>query len=118
MIVSFLARIGYTVKHEWARRSWPMRSRARRRSGSQMSTPTGHARRVFVSHSHHDSEFCERLVNTLRTAGLDVWLDDQNLGAGHLPRIIEAELRSRDTFIVVFSPAALTSQWVESEWYA
>jgi hypothetical protein len=44
------------------------------------------------SHWRHDSEFCERLVNTLRTAGLDVWLDDQNLGAGHLPRIIEADL--------------------------
>ena len=83
-----------------------------------MATPTGNTHRVFVSHSHHDSEFCERLVHSLKLAGLDVWLDDQNLGAGHLPRLIEAELRSRDTFIVVFSPAALTSQWVESEWYA
>src|SRR5262249_55093290 len=32
--------------------------------------------------------------------------------------IIERELMSRETFLVVLSPAALASQWVQSEWYA
>ncbi len=76
------------------------------------------AKHVFVSHSHQDTAFCERLVRGLRAANMYVWFDEHNLGAGQLPNIIEQELRNSDTFIVVFSPAALTSRWVSSEWYA
>ncbi|HLY30045.1 MAG TPA: toll/interleukin-1 receptor domain-containing protein, partial [Ktedonobacterales bacterium] len=57
---------------------------------------SGGAKRVFISHSHQDTAFCERLVQGLRVAGLDVWLDEHNLGAGHLPNIIEQELRNCD----------------------
>src|SRR5258708_4331660 len=30
---------------------------------------------VFVSHSHRDNAFTQRLVNDLKTAGADVWVD-------------------------------------------
>lgn len=31
--------------------------------------------RIFVSHSHRDDAFTERLVRDLRAAGADVWVD-------------------------------------------
>jgi tetratricopeptide (TPR) repeat protein len=70
---------------------------------------------VFVSHSHQNNAFCEELVRALKRAGADVWYDDQSLHTGRLGPIIERELRARPVFIVVLSPAALKSQWVEDE---
>jgi tetratricopeptide (TPR) repeat protein len=82
-----------------------------------MSQPSQASRQmmVFVSHSHQNNAFCEELVRALRKAGADVWYDDQSLHTGRLGPIIERELRARPVFIVVLSPAALTSQWVEDE---
>ncbi len=71
--------------------------------------------RVFVSHSHQNNAFCEELVKALKGAGADVWYDDESLHTGRLGPIIERELRDRPVFIVVLSPAALASQWVEDE---
>ncbi len=71
--------------------------------------------RIFVSHSHRNNPFCEKLVRALRRAGADVWYDDESLQTGQLGPIIERELRERPVFIVVLSPAALASRWVEDE---
>jgi WD40 repeat protein len=73
------------------------------------------AKRVFLSHSHADNDFSRRLVQSLAEAGLSVWYDEQNLGAGHLAEIIERELSQADTYIIVLSPSALASQWVQDE---
>ncbi|HEU5344085.1 MAG TPA: toll/interleukin-1 receptor domain-containing protein [Ktedonobacterales bacterium] len=70
---------------------------------------------VFVSHSHKDDAFCQALVKGLRDAGADVWYDEHNMGSGRLGPTIERELRRRPVFIVVLSPAALGSEWVEDE---
>ncbi len=74
--------------------------------------------KIFVSHSHQDNAFCRQLVQALRDANADVWYDEHNLGSGQLLDRIEAELKVRPVFIVILSPAALTSQWVrdESKW--
>src|SRR5271165_130016 len=79
-----------------------------------MSTEVA-AKRIFVSHSHADNEFSRRLVQSLTDAGLDVWYDEQNLGAGHLAEIIERELSSADSYIIVLSPHAMASPWVQDE---
>jgi tetratricopeptide (TPR) repeat protein len=71
--------------------------------------------KVFVSHSHKDNAFCKKLVKALKGAGADVWYDDESLHTGQLGPIIERELRDRPVFIVVLSPAALASRWVEDE---
>ncbi len=76
------------------------------------------ARRVFVSHSHSDNDFSRKLVHSLVGTGLDVWYDERNLGAGYLGPTIERELQTSDAYIVILSPAAVASQWVQSEWYA
>src|SRR5262249_1604140 len=73
------------------------------------------ALRIFVSHSHQDDAFARALVAALRGAGADVWYDEHNLGSGRLGPEIERELRARPVFVVVLSPAALASRWVEDE---
>ena len=70
---------------------------------------------VFVSHSHDDAAFCRAIVEGLRDAGADVWYDEHNMGSGELGRTIEQEVRRRPVFVVILSPAALHSRWVEDE---
>lgn len=70
---------------------------------------------IFVSHSHKDDAYCHTFVSALRAAGLDVWYDEHNATAGHLRELIERELRLRPIFVVVLTPAALTSEWVTDE---
>jgi predicted Zn-dependent protease len=74
--------------------------------------------KIFVSHSHKDDAACHALVKTLRGAGADVWYDEHNMGSGKLMEVVERELRKRPVFVVILSPAALTSEWVrdESSW--
>jgi formylglycine-generating enzyme required for sulfatase activity len=80
-----------------------------------MSSPTATPPRVFVSHSHSDNEFCRRLVADLRAAGADVWYDEHNLGWGELRREIERQMPTRPYFVVILSPDAVQSDWVNRE---
>lgn len=80
-----------------------------------MATDGPSSPRIFVSHSHQDSAFCRAYVNGLRAQGLDVWYDEHNLGSGALRTTIERELQNRDHFIVILSPAAISSDWVNAE---
>jgi TIR domain-containing protein len=70
---------------------------------------------IFLSHSHKDNEYCETLVKRLESAGMDVWFDEEKLDEGELGEVIERELQLRDVFVVVLSPDALASRWVEKE---
>jgi tetratricopeptide (TPR) repeat protein len=71
--------------------------------------------KVFVSHCHKDNAFAKELASGLRTAGADVWYDDESIRTGMLGPVIERELLERPIFIVVLSTAALASRWVEDE---
>jgi tetratricopeptide (TPR) repeat protein len=52
---------------------------------------------------------------TLRDAGADVWYDQHNMEAGRLGHTIEEQVRDRPVFVLVLSPAALGSRWVEDK---
>ncbi len=76
--------------------------------------------RIFVSHSSKDNEFGVRLVQDLRrTLGDDdaVWYDSHGgLFAGDAWfKVITKELIARPVFIVILSPDALASNWVQDE---
>lgn len=76
--------------------------------------------RVFVSHKSENSDFSVRLVQDLRRAlgGEDaVWYDSQGglFGGDYWWDTIVKELTARPIFIVVLSPEALASKWVQSE---
>ncbi|HEX6819936.1 MAG TPA: toll/interleukin-1 receptor domain-containing protein, partial [Ktedonobacterales bacterium] len=72
--------------------------------------------RIFLSHSTQDNEWCRPLVETLKTNGFDVWYDEQGLtGGAAWVETLQREVQARDVFIVVLTPDAWTSPWVQEE---
>lgn len=85
-----------------------------------MTTSAEQTPRIFVSHSHKDNDFGLKLVQDLRQALGDdtsVWYDAKGgLHGGDLWwDKIKEELKSRYVFLVVLSPDALNSPWVQDE---
>ncbi|HEY7091527.1 MAG TPA: toll/interleukin-1 receptor domain-containing protein [Ktedonobacterales bacterium] len=82
------------------------------------NSPTPVAR-IFVSHSHQDDAVGKRLVGDLRARlGQDaVWYDSQGglLGGENWWRTIVEELSTRNIFIVILSPDAVASAYVQTE---
>jgi formylglycine-generating enzyme required for sulfatase activity len=86
-----------------------------------MGAPDAPLRRIFVSHSHEDNDFGVRPVGGLRAAlGGDetaVWYDVSGglHGGDEWWRKIVAEITARPIFIVILSPAAMASGYVQTE---
>lgn len=71
---------------------------------------------VFLSHSTKDDEFVNRLAADLRGAGLDVWKAPESINPGETwLQAIERGLRTSTHLVLVISPAASVSEWVELE---
>jgi hypothetical protein len=72
---------------------------------------------VFVSYSSRDVDFVvQRLVPRLEQAGATVWCSAKHLRqGGNWERQIRAALSSCDWFVVVLSPHAQRSDWVQAE---
>src|SRR5271166_6556293 len=71
--------------------------------------------KVFVSHSHADNAFAERLAADLHAAGVVVWMDVADLGAGDFQQRINAALMDCEWVVLVLTDAALASPWVTQE---
>lgn len=75
---------------------------------------------IFISHSNKDDAFGVRLVEDLRKVLRDesaVWYDSRGgLSGGDTwwPKIVQ-ELEARNVFIVILSPNAMDSAWVNDE---
>ncbi len=74
------------------------------------------ATRLFVSHSTQDNAWCRELVAALKAAGYDVWYDEQGLTGGAVwIETLQRELQARDVFVLVLTPEAWASPWVQEE---
>ncbi len=74
------------------------------------------ATRLFVSHSSQDNGWCRELVTALKGAGYDVWYDEQGLTGGAVwVETLQRELQTRDVFVIVLTPEAWASPWVQEE---
>jgi hypothetical protein len=71
--------------------------------------------KIFVSHSHDDDEFAEKLVKDLNVAGAKAWLDKNEIGAGDFQARINKALADCEWFLLVLSRNALASTWVQQE---
>jgi hypothetical protein len=73
--------------------------------------------RVFVSHHHSAKEdaFTARLVADLRTMGADVWVDDEGITSDDFVRKISEGLAGRQWLVLVMTPDAVRSPWVQRE---
>ena len=71
---------------------------------------------VFISYSHSDSVFADRLFNGLRSAGVRAWYDKQNILPGYdIYDEITRGIRQQDKILLCFSERALASGWVDAE---
>jgi len=71
---------------------------------------------IFISYSHKDKEFVLRLFQSLRTANLEVFLDEKDIQIGDdIPASIERALEDASVLVYVISRYSVTSKWVREE---
>jgi predicted nucleotide-binding protein len=72
--------------------------------------------RVFISYSHGDSWFAQRLEEALKERSIDVWIDKNEILVGDslLGRIREG-IDSSDFVCALISKNSINSRWVQSE---
>ncbi|HEY6424914.1 MAG TPA: toll/interleukin-1 receptor domain-containing protein [Pseudonocardiaceae bacterium] len=69
----------------------------------------------FISYAHEDATYVARLVNHLRGFDLPLWSDDDLTVGARFTQEIRERIRSAFAVIVVMSPEAEVSEWVERE---
>ncbi len=73
---------------------------------------------VFLSHSNDDKNWVSKLKADLLRYGVSVWLDKDELRPGSLSaKALEQALDNCRAVALIISPAAITSGWVEEEYY-
>jgi hypothetical protein len=71
---------------------------------------------VFLSHSHRDKEIVRAMAKGLRSAGIDLWLDEAELTLGDSIMLqLEKGLDSADFVAFFISRATLNSRWAQAE---
>jgi TIR domain/Pentapeptide repeats (8 copies) len=70
---------------------------------------------IFISYSHDDAAFVEKLYEQLREEGANVWLDSRSAVAGPLEKQVMRAIRMNDVLLLVLSRSSLQSDWVEAE---
>ena len=70
---------------------------------------------LFISYSHADAEFVERLISELETNGLRCWRDVKNLTVGRVDTQIDRAIRLNPIVLLVLSKASVRSDWVAWE---
>jgi formylglycine-generating enzyme required for sulfatase activity len=71
--------------------------------------------RVFVSYASPDRAFAQKLVASLQTSGAEVWWDVTGIDEGDFLTKINGALKTCPWFVLVLSPHAIASRWVELE---
>jgi hypothetical protein len=70
---------------------------------------------LFISYSHVDTDFVDRLEIQLNKRGIRFWRDIHNAKAGRLETQVDIAIRQNQTVLLVLSANSLQSDWVEHE---
>ena len=70
---------------------------------------------IFISYSHNDKDYVEKLEKKLIDEGFDVWVDHRIDYGSQWPKEIQKALDACDAFVVVVSENAYESEWVQHE---
>lgn len=83
---------------------------------SPLTPPVQNPRQIFVSHAHQDRAFAHRLADDLRRQGWDIWIAPESIRPGERwVTAINRGLAESGIFLLVLTPAAVQSHWVEQE---
>jgi hypothetical protein len=70
---------------------------------------------LFISYSHADSNFVDKLESQLNKDGIRFWRDIHDMKSGRMETQIERAIRQNPTVLLVLSEHSLSSDWVEHE---
>ncbi|MEC0090602.1 TIR domain-containing protein [Paenibacillus macquariensis] len=75
--------------------------------------------KIFISYSHEDIGIAEKIVNHLKQAGHDIWIDKWKIEVGdNIINKINEGINNADAIIIIFSKNSLNSKWVLREFSA
>ena len=70
---------------------------------------------LFISYSHADSAFADKVGECLTEKGIRYWRDIHDMKAGRIERQIDHAIRQNPTVLLILSENSLNSDWVEHE---
>jgi len=70
---------------------------------------------LFISYSHSDNEFVDKVGGKLTEKGVRYWRDIHDMKAGRMETQIDQAIRQNPTVLLVLSEHSLSSNWVEHE---
>ena len=70
---------------------------------------------LFISYSHADTAFVDKLEEGLTKKGIRFWRDIKHGTAGKLERQVDRAMKLNDTVLLVLSEHSVNSDWVELE---
>ncbi len=70
---------------------------------------------LFISYSHGDTKFVDKLESKLNEKGIRYWRDIHDAKAGRLEKQIDRAIRKNPTVLLVLSEYSLNSDWVVHE---
>jgi formylglycine-generating enzyme required for sulfatase activity len=70
---------------------------------------------IFISYSHKDQIYVQKLVAYLKNEGLSVWVDERIEHGDRWWQTIEREIRDCAAMIVIMTPESKNTKWVERE---
>lgn len=73
--------------------------------------------KIFLSYSHKNKKFMDRLKEDIEHEGIKVWVDEEELkkGSPEWTFKIEGAIKRADCMVVLCSPEANKSRWVKKE---
>ena len=73
-------------------------------------------RQIFISHAHQDAEVAQRLAHDLEANGYDIWIAPDSIRPGEKwVEAINRGLEESGIFVLLLSPDAVASRWVQME---
>jgi hypothetical protein len=75
-----------------------------------------HPARIFISYTHADGTFVQRLIDGLQQSGLRPWIDKLDLrGGDSLIQKIGSAISASTYMLAIISPRSVRSKWVNEE---
>lgn len=74
---------------------------------------------IYISYSTDDKKFAKKLTKDLEKSGHKPWLDEWEIKVGDsIHKKLEEGIANADFVVVILSPNAVQSGWVDNEWRA